>query len=235
MQRQNLTYRLNVDDQVAAAQGVVGQAKSALERWVIGYTSHSFDTSSARSLFEERRVRHLGAMARWLRDLEASDGSVPGEVQRWAADTVGAWAAGRVRDQAGVLLLDRSALAAFVVGPAPARDRVRSLAAEMLRLKRPIATVTPMLAALEATNPGTARPLAKGEAVYLERIDRRVGIRAGELLAATGAGPEKTLDAWLAALAELHTGGLVATAEPAGVEPFAAHTWFPLAVASVAG
>lgn len=235
MQRQNLTYRLNVDDQVASLQAMADKAGLAVERWMVGWASFVFMSGSVFAAFQERLMRHLGAAAQWLRELEASDGPVPGDVQRWAVDTVATWADGRVRDNAGVLLLDRTALAALAGGSTGARVRVRALAVEMLNRKLPIATVTPMLAALEATDPGRSAAFEDREGVQLARIDRRVGVRAGELLAATGAGSDKSVDAWLVALAEIHTGGLLATTDPSRFEQLAAHTWFPVTVVDVSG
>lgn len=114
-----------------------------------------------------------------------------------------------------MLLLDSEALSAVAHGPAVRRDRVRALIGEMRRRQLPVATVAAVLAEVvrgRRQDAGVFSGLRR-ERVEVHPVDTRVGVRAGQLLGATGLDSEKAVDAFVVAVADLAGGAVVATVD----------------------
>lgn len=124
-----------------------------------------------------------------------------------------------------MLLLDGEALSAIARGPAHRRDRVRALIAEMRRRELPVGTVAAVLAEVVRGQPRDAGVFAglRRERVVVHPVDTRVGVRAGQLLGATGSGSEHAVDAFVVAVADLAGGAVIATADPRDLKRLAAH------------
>lgn len=124
-----------------------------------------------------------------------------------------------------MLLLDAEALSAIAHGPAARRDRVRALVAEMRRRERPVGTVAAVLAEVvrgRARDAGVFSGMRR-ERVEVHPVDTRVGVRAGQLLGAIGAGSEHAVDAFVVAVGDLAGGAVVATVDPDDMNRLAAH------------
>lgn len=134
-----------------------------------------------------------------------------------------------------MLLLDSEALSAVAHGPAVRRDRVRALIIEMRRRELPIATVAAVLAEVVRGRPADAGVFAglRRERVEVHVVDRRVGIRAGQLLAATGSGSALAVDAFVIAVADLLGGAVVVTGDPADMTRLAGHAASAVSVAAI--
>ena len=124
-----------------------------------------------------------------------------------------------------MLLLDSEALLAMAHGPAGRRDRVRALIAEMRRRELPVATVAAVLAEVVRGRPGDAGLFARlrRERVEVRPVDVAVGVRAGRLLGAAGAGSELAVDAFVVAVGDLAGGAIVATSDVDDLRRLAAH------------
>jgi len=111
-----------------------------------------------------------------------------------------------------VLLLDSEAISSVAHGPDLRRDRVRAHVAEMRSRDLPIATVAAVLAEVVRGRPADAGVFAglRRERVEVHPVDSRVGVRAGQLLGAVGAGSEMAIDAFLVADADLRGGAVIA-------------------------
>lgn len=133
-----------------------------------------------------------------------------------------------------MLLLDSEALSAVAYGPAARRDRVRALVTEMRSRDLPVATVAAVLAEVVRGRPADAAVFAglRRERVMVHPVDTRVGVRAGQLLGAAGAGSELAVDAFVVAVADLAGGAVVATVDEADLERLAAYAT-GVAIASV--
>jgi predicted nucleic acid-binding protein len=114
-----------------------------------------------------------------------------------------------------VLLLDSEAISAVAHGPPQRRDRVRALVMEMRSRELPIATIAAVLAEVVRGRPADAGVFAglRRERVEVHPVDTRVGVRAGQLLGAVGAGSEMAVDAFLVADADLRGGAVIATCD----------------------
>jgi len=114
-----------------------------------------------------------------------------------------------------VLLLDSEAISSVAHGPDLRRDRVRAHVAEMRSRDLPIATVAAVLAEVVRGRPADAGVFAglRRERVEVHPVDSRVGVRAGQLLGAVGAGSEMAIDAFLVADADLRGGAVIATCD----------------------
>jgi predicted nucleic acid-binding protein len=125
-----------------------------------------------------------------------------------------------------MLLLDSEAISAVAHGPVTRRDRVRALIAEMRRRELPIATVAAVLAEVVRGQRRDAGVFAglRRERVEVYPVDTRVGVRAGQLLGATGFASERANDAFIVAVADLQDGAVVATADRADLALLASHT-----------
>ncbi len=124
-----------------------------------------------------------------------------------------------------MLLLDSEALSAIAHGPAARRDRVRALVAEMRRRGLPVGTVAAVLAEVvrgRASDAGVFSGMRR-ERVEVHPVDTRVGVRAGQLLGAIGAGSERAVDAFVVAVGDLAGGAVVATVDPDDMNRLAAH------------
>lgn len=123
-----------------------------------------------------------------------------------------------------MLLLDSEAISAIARGPAERRDRVRALVTEMRARELPVATVAAVLAEVARGRPADAAVFAglDRERVEVYPVDTRVGVRAGQLLGALGAGSELAVDAFTVAVADLAGGAIVATTDGAEMERLAA-------------
>ncbi len=79
----------------------------------------------------------------------------------------------------------------------------------------PIATVAAVLAEVVRGRPADAGVFAglRRERVEVHPVDSRVGVRAGQLLGAIGAGSEMAIDAFLIADADLRGGAVIATCD----------------------
>jgi len=124
-----------------------------------------------------------------------------------------------------MLLLDSEALSSVAHGPALRRDRVRALIAEMRRRELPVGTVAAVLAEVVRGQRGDAGIFAglRRERVQVFPVDTRVGVRAGQLLGAAGAGSEMAIDAFLVAVADLQGGAMVATVDKDDLALLAGH------------
>jgi predicted nucleic acid-binding protein len=114
-----------------------------------------------------------------------------------------------------MLLLDSEALSAIAHGPAGRRDRVRALITEMRRRELPITTVAAVLAEVVRGRAADAAVFAglRRQRVEVRPVDTAVGVRAGQLLGAVGAGSELAVDAFVVAVADLARGAVVATVD----------------------
>lgn len=86
---------------------------------------------------------------------------------------------------------------------------------EMRSRDLPVATVAAILAEVVRGRPADAGVFAglRRERVQVHPVDRRVGVRAGQLLGAVGAGSELAIDAFLVADADLRGGAVIATCD----------------------
>lgn len=114
-----------------------------------------------------------------------------------------------------MLLLDSEALSAIAHGPAGRRDRVRALITEMRRRELPITTVAAVLAEVVRGRAADAAVFAglRRQRVEVRPVDTAVGVRAGQMLGAVGAGSELAVDAFVVAVADLARGAVVATVD----------------------
>jgi predicted nucleic acid-binding protein len=114
-----------------------------------------------------------------------------------------------------MLLLDSEALSVISHGPAPRRDKVRALIAEMRRRELPVATVAAVLSEVVRGRRADAGVFAalRRERVQVHAVDTRVGVRAGQLLGRIAAGSELAVDAFTVAVADLAGGAVIATAD----------------------
>lgn len=135
-----------------------------------------------------------------------------------------------------MLLLDSEALSAIAHGPPGRRDRVRALMAEMRAREAPIATVAAVLSEVVRGRPADAAVFAglRRERVEVRPVDVQVGVRAGQLLGAAGAGSALAVDAFVIAVADLAGGAIVATVDADDMERLAAHAE-AVVVASIDG
>ncbi|MGI8684300.1 MAG: PIN domain-containing protein [Acidimicrobiales bacterium] len=124
-----------------------------------------------------------------------------------------------------MLLLDSEALSAIAHGPGERRDRVRALVTEMRRRELPTATVAAVLAEVVRGRPADAAVFAavRRERVEVRPVDVAVGVRAGQLLGAAGAGSDLAVDAFVIAVADLAGGALVATVDVHDLRRLASH------------
>lgn len=115
-----------------------------------------------------------------------------------------------------MLLLDSEAISALAHGPPQRRDKVRALVGRMRTRERSIATVAAVLAEVVRGRPADAGVFAglRRERVEVHPVNSRVGVRAGQLLGAIGAGSELAIDAFIVAVADLAGGAIIATADP---------------------
>ena len=114
-----------------------------------------------------------------------------------------------------MLLLDSEAISSVAHGPDLRRDRVRAHVAEMRSRDLPIETVVAVLAEVVRGRLADAGVFAglRRERVEVHPVDSRVGVRAGQLLGAVGAGSEMAIDAFLVADADLRGGAVIATCD----------------------
>jgi predicted nucleic acid-binding protein len=114
-----------------------------------------------------------------------------------------------------MLLLDSEAISSVAHGPRQRRDRARALVMEMRSRDLSIATVAAVLAEVVRGRPADAGAFAglRRERVQVHPVDSRVGVRAGHLLGAVGAGSEMAVDAFLVSDADLRGGGVIATCD----------------------
>lgn len=114
-----------------------------------------------------------------------------------------------------MLLLDSEAISAVARGPDHRRDRVRALVTEMRSRELPIATVAAILAEVVRGRPADAGVFSglRRHRVEVHPVNTRVAVRAGEILAAIGAGSEMAVDAFLVADADLRGGAIIATCD----------------------
>ena len=86
---------------------------------------------------------------------------------------------------------------------------------EMRARDLPIATVAAVLAEVVRGRPADAGVFAglRRERVEVHPVDRRIGVRAGQLLGTVGAGSEMAIDAFLVADADLRGGAVIATCD----------------------
>ena len=124
-----------------------------------------------------------------------------------------------------MLLLDSEALSAIARGPAVRRDRVRALVTEMRRRELPVATVAAVLAEVVRGRAADAAVFAglRRERVEVRPVDTAVGVRAGQLLGAAGAGSDLAVDAFVVAVADLAGGAVIATTDTADLSRLGAH------------
>ena len=115
-----------------------------------------------------------------------------------------------------MLLLDSEAISSVAYGPDLRRDRVRALVMEMRSRDLSIATVAAVLAEVVRGRPTDAGVFAglRRERVEVHPVDSRIGVRAGQLLGAVGAGSDMAVDAFLVADADLRGGAVIATCDP---------------------
>lgn len=123
-----------------------------------------------------------------------------------------------------MLLLDSEAISALVHGPTQRRNRVRALVGQMRRRERSVATVAAVLAEVVRGRPADASVFAglRRERVEVHPVNTRVGVRAGQLLGAIGAGSEMAIDAFIVAVADLAGGAIIATTDPQDLNRLAA-------------
>ena len=116
-----------------------------------------------------------------------------------------------------MLLLGSEAISAFAQGPETRRNHVRALIIEMRRRQLPIGTVAAVLAEVVRGHPRDAGVFSglRWDRVQVHPVDTRVGVRAGQLLGASGAGSDLAIDAFIVAAADLMGGAVVATVDAA--------------------
>jgi predicted nucleic acid-binding protein len=114
-----------------------------------------------------------------------------------------------------MLLLDSEAISALAHGPDPRRNQVRALIFEMRRRELPIATLAAVLAEVVRGHPRDAGVFSglRRDRVQVHSVDTGVGVRAGQLLGAAGAGSNLAIDAFIVAVADLMGGAVVATVD----------------------
>jgi predicted nucleic acid-binding protein len=114
-----------------------------------------------------------------------------------------------------MLILDSEGVSAIVHGPVGRQQKVRALIQEMRSEGRAIGTVAAVLAEVVRGRPADAEVFAalRRERVDVRPVDRRVVIRAGQLLGRIGSGSELAVDAFVVAVAELAGGAVVATTD----------------------
>lgn len=124
-----------------------------------------------------------------------------------------------------MLLLDSEAISALAHGPDSRRDRVRALISEMRRRNLSVATAAAVLAEVVRGRPRDAGVFAglRRERVEVHPVDTRVGVRAGQLLGAVGAGSERAVDAFIVAVADLVGGAIIATVDVSDLVTLAGH------------
>lgn len=124
-----------------------------------------------------------------------------------------------------MLLLDSEALSAIAHGPAVRRDKVRALVAAMRAQWLPVGTVAAVLAETVRGRRQDAAVFAglRRERVEVYPVDTRTGVRAGQLLGASGRGSEMAIDAFIVAVADLAGGAVIATTDVADIEQLADH------------
>lgn len=129
-------------------------------------------------------------------------------------------------------MLDAEAISAIAHGPADRRDRVRALILAMRARELPIATVAAVLAEVVRGRAQDAAVFAglRRERVQVIPVDSRVGVRAGQLLGAVGAGSALAVDAFVVAAADLAGGATVATADPNDLRRLAAEAKFVMVI-----
>lgn len=88
-----------------------------------------------------------------------------------------------------------------------------------------MATVAAVLAEVVRGRPQDAAVFGglRRERVEVHAVDSRVGVRAGQLLGACGAGSELAIDAFVVAVADLAGGAVVATGDPQDMRRLASH------------
>ncbi len=125
-----------------------------------------------------------------------------------------------------MLLLDSEAISAVAHGPIHRRDKVRALIAQMRSRNLSVATAAAVLAEVVRGRPADAGVFAglRRERVEVHAVNTRVGVRAGQLLGAIGAGSELAIDAFVVAVADLAGGAIVATTDPKDLKRLAVHT-----------
>jgi predicted nucleic acid-binding protein len=135
-----------------------------------------------------------------------------------------------------MLLLDSEGISSLAHGPDRRRDRVRALIAEMRRRNLSVGTAAAVLAEVVRGHPRDAGVFAglRRERVEVHPVDTRVGIRAGQLLGAVGAGSEKALDAFIVAVADLIGGAVIATVDVDDLASLAGHA-INVVVADIGG
>ncbi len=114
-----------------------------------------------------------------------------------------------------MLLLDGEAISAVAHGPRERRDKVRALVGEMRARGLPVAAAAAVLAEVVRGRPADAGVFAglRRERVEVYPVDTRVGVRAGQLLGATGADSTMSIDAFTVAVADLAGGAIIATGD----------------------
>lgn len=124
-----------------------------------------------------------------------------------------------------MLLLDSEALSAIAHGPPRRRERVQGLVAEMRRRDLPVVTVAAVLAEVVRGRHADAAVFGglRRERVRVEPVDSRVGVRAGQLLGAVGAGSDLAIDAFVVAVGDLAGGAVVATVDTGDLKRLAQH------------
>lgn len=124
-----------------------------------------------------------------------------------------------------MLLLDSEALSALAHGPTARRDRARALVAEMRGRDLPVATVAAVLAEVVRGRRQDAAVFAtlRWDRVQVRPVDTRVGVRAGQLLGALGAGSDLAVDAFVVAVGDLAGGAVIATADRDDLQRLSSH------------
>lgn len=114
-----------------------------------------------------------------------------------------------------MLLLDSEAISALAHGPKARRDKVRALIGEMKARDLPVATAAAVLAEVVRGRRADAGVFGglRRERVEVHPVDTRVGVRAGQLLGATGGDSTMAIDAFTVAVADLAGGAIVATGD----------------------
>jgi len=124
-----------------------------------------------------------------------------------------------------VLLLDAEALSAVAHGPTDRRRSVHALVADARSRRMVVCTVSAVLAEVVRGRPADAAVFAaiRRHRVEVRAVDTGVAVRAGALLELCRAGSELAVDAFVAAVADLSGGAVVATADPSDLRRLAAH------------
>lgn len=89
----------------------------------------------------------------------------------------------------------------------------------------PIATVAAVLAEVVRGRPADAGVFTglRRERVEVHPVDSRLGVRAGQLLGAIGAGSEMAIDAFLVADADVRGGAIIATCDTGDLHRLASY------------